>query len=215
MEEGVPWLLDALRHEGVPATFFTTGDAAVRFPGFVADLLGAGHELACHGMSHRAFTDLTREEARLEIRESAALLRASAPVTAFRAPYLRFPEAFLGLLEAEGFQIDSSRGKYKPAHWGPTGTSSLTRVPASITSSWLRLPASIRDPMIRSLADPLVLFVHPWEYVDLRRAAIPWDCRAGTGRRAKDALHEVLGMLKDEGARFVRISELVQEGSPS
>ena len=210
MEEGAPWLLETLREEGVPATFFTTGDAARKFPGFVDDLLSGGHELGCHGMSHRAFTDLTEDEAKQEIQESAELLREWGPVTAFRAPYLRFPEAYLGLLEREGFLIDSSRGKYKPAHWGPTATTRLTRIPASITSSWLRLPASMRDPMIRSLADPLVLFVHPWEYVDFTRAPIPWDCRAGTGQRAKDSLREVIQLLKDEGADFVRISELTR-----
>ena len=215
MAEGAPWLLETLQEEGVPATLFTTGHTAREFPTFVDDLLSQGHELGCHGMSHRAFTELSEEEARAEIHESATLLRAWGPVTAFRAPYLRFPDAYLGLLEQEGFQIDSSRGKYKPAHWGPTATTRLTRIPASITSSWLRLPAALRDPLLRTLADPVVLFVHPWEYVDFTGAPIPWDCRAGTGQRAKDALREVIGILKNEGADFVRISDLARQGHRS
>ena len=195
----------------MPATFFTTGDAARRFPGFVERLLDDGHELGCHGMTHRAFPDLSPDEARSEVQGSASLLRSWAPVTSFRAPYLRLPDAYLGLLEEAGFLLDSSRGKYKPAHWGPSAPTSLTRVPASVTSSWLRLPAALRDPMLRSLESPVVLFVHPWEYVDLRGEAIPWDCRAGTGSWAKSALLEVIAGFRERGAHFVRMDELAPE----
>ncbi len=208
MEEGAPWLLDTLDAEGISATFFTTGDAARTFPDFVERLLEDDHELGCHGMTHRAFPDLSPDEARQEIEDSARILRRSGIVTSFRAPYLRFPDAYLGLLEDSGFRVDSSRGKYKPAHWRRTAPSSLTRISASVTSSWLRLPPSIRDPVLRGLQSPVVLFVHPWEFVDLRTASIPWDSRAGTGPRAKEALLEVIGGLKEEGAQFVRMAEL-------
>lgn len=208
MEEGAPWLLDTLDAEGVSATFFTTGDTARTFPDFVERLLADGHELGCHGMTHRPFPDLSPDEARREIEDSARILRRWSTVTSFRAPYLRFPDVYLGLLENNGFRVDSSRGRYKPAHWRSTAPSSLTRVPASVTSSWLRLPPAIRDPLIRRLQSPVVLFVHPWEYVDLRAASIPWDCRAGTGPRAKEALLEVIGGLKAEGVQFIRMDEL-------
>lgn len=213
MEEGAPWLLDTLAAQGVSGTFFTTGDTAQRFPDFVERLVEEGHELGCHGMSHRAFPELSPDEARQEVEESARILRRWATVTSFRAPYLRFPDAYLGLLEGNGFILDSSRGKYKPAHWRGSAPSSLTRVPASVTSSWLRLPPPVRDPVLRSLQSPVVLFVHPWEYVDLRGASIPWDSRAGTGLRAREALVEVIGALKEEGARFMRMDQLVAAGS--
>lgn len=208
MEEGAPWLLDTLRAEGIPATFFTTGHSAQRFPHFVERLLEEGHELGCHGMTHRPFPDLSWDEARREIEDSARLLRRWATVTSFRAPYLRFPDAYLALLEENGFRLDSSRGKYKPAHWRAIAPSSLTRVSASVTSSWLRLPPAIRDPVLRRLQSPVVLFVHPWEYVDLRTESMPWDSRAGTGPRAREALLEVIGGLKEEGVEFVRMDEL-------
>jgi len=214
MEEGAPWLLDTFAAEDVPATFFTTGDTARKFPDFVERLVEEGHELGCHGMTHRPFPDLAPDEARQEVEDSAQILRKWDTVTSFRAPYLRFPDAYLGLLEASGFRVDSSRGKYKPAHWSGSAPSSLTRVPASVTSSWLRLPPVIRDPLLRSLQSPVVLFVHPWEYVDLRAESIPWDCRAGTGARAKEALQEVIRSLKGEGAHFVRMNQL-ESGRPT
>ena len=184
MEEGAPILLSLLRAEGVAATFFTTGETARRHPGFVAQAVAEGHELGCHAMTHRALPELTAPEVAREIETSTRILRRFAPVTSFRAPYLRLPEEHLPLLEAHGYRVDSSRGWYKPAHWRPPAPSTLRRLPASVSSSWLRLPRVIREPLLRGLRSPVVLFVHPWEFVDLREAAVPWDCRAGTGARA-------------------------------
>jgi peptidoglycan/xylan/chitin deacetylase (PgdA/CDA1 family) len=208
MADGAPLLLDLFAEARVPVTFFTTGETATRFPDFVERLLAEGHELGCHGMTHRAFTSMTREEAEREIQESSAILRAWAPVTAFRAPYLRFPDDYLGLLEAAEYRVDSSRGIYKPTQWRPSAPTTLTRVPASISSSWIRLPRAIRDALLRRLGSPVVLFVHPWEFVDMGDEPIPWDCRAGTGRPALEALRSAIGLLQEEGADFRRISEV-------
>src|SRR5690348_7466946 len=106
--EGMPRLLGMLEEEQVPTTFFTTGDVARRYPATIRDLVDAGHELACHGMTHRAFPDLDRDTARWEIVESLAILRDMAPLIAsFRAPYLRFPEEYVELVEDAGFALDS------------------------------------------------------------------------------------------------------------
>ena len=207
MEEGAPALLDVFEDEDVPVTFFTTGETAREYPEFVERLVDDGHELGSHGMTHTPFPDLTPEAAEQEIRETSLLLRTYAPVTSFRAPNLRLPHRYLSLLEKDGYRVDSSRGKYKPAHWRPSGSTSLTRMPASVTSSWLRLPAWIRDPMLRRLKDPIVLFVHPWEFIDLTDAPIPWDCRAGTGPSALASLRSTLRLYRAEGATFVRISD--------
>lgn len=216
MEEGAPRLMALLDELGVPATCFTTGTVAERFPGQVASWLAAGHELGCHGWSHRALPDLGAGAARDEIRRSADLLRSFAPVSAFRAPYLRFPEAWLGMLEAEGFRIDASRGRYKPAHrLLAQAESRLMRVEASVTSSVLRLPGALRDPWLRRLSDPVVLFVHPWEFVDLTRERLRWDCRFATGAPALEAVRRVLALFGDLGGSFVTVSELgVAEAAP-
>ena len=211
MEEGAPPLLDLLRDEGVPSTVFITGDAARRYPEAVRRVVDEGHELASHGMTHTPFPILPPEAAEREIRETSALLRAYAPVTAFRAPNLRLPDRYLPVLEADGYRVDSSRGVYKPAHWRPSAPTALARIPASVTSSWLRLPRAIRDPFLRRLDDPVVLFVHPWEFVDLRDQPIPWDCRAGTGPAALDAVRSALSLFKEEGARFATLSAVAAE----
>ena len=100
-------------------TFFTTGEVAERFPRAVEQVVEQGHELACHGMSHTAFTSLDRDAASDEITRSTAILREFASVTSFRAPYLQFPDAYLDLLEASGFELDSSQAVYKAAYYRP------------------------------------------------------------------------------------------------
>jgi len=208
MEEGTPRLLDLLHSEGVPATFFITGDAARRYPEMVGRIVAEGHELASHGMTHTPLPTLTLAQARREIQDTSRLLRRYAPVTSFRAPNLRLPDSCLPLLEADGYLVDSSLGSYKPAHWGASGETTLTRIPASVTSSWLRLPGWVRDPVLCRLTDPVVLFVHPWELVDLRDTGIRWDCRAGTGAHAEASIRSVLRLLKEEGAHFRTLAEV-------
>lgn len=213
IEEGAPALLDLFESAAVPATYFTTGDVASRYPGAVRDLVAAGHELGCHGVSHTAFDTLDEAAARREIEESAALLRESAPVTSFRAPYLRFPVRYLPLLEDAGFHLDSSQARYKAGGRAPHPPTTLTRVPASVTSSVLRLPRAVRNPWLRSLRDPVVLFVHPWEFVDLRRERLRHDCRFRTGAFALGALGEVITLFQSAGATFCRMADFVP--SPS
>jgi peptidoglycan-N-acetylglucosamine deacetylase len=207
VEGGLPRLLDALDDAGVPTTCFCTGEVAERYPQRVDDLLRRGHELGSHGHSHRPFDTLSPDEAREDIAAATHVLRSfGAPVTSFRAPNLRFPDRYLPLLEERGFQVDSSQAKYKRAYYTAPARTGLTRVPASMTSSVLRLPRWIRDPWLRSLSSPVVLFVHPWEFVDLTRERLRLDCRFRTGDPALRAVLEVVTLFRDRGATFVRMN---------
>jgi hypothetical protein len=159
-------------------------------------------------VTHTAFDTLGERTARREIEESATLLRTFAPVSSFRAPYLRFPEPYVRLLEDAAFALDSSLAKYKSSYRAPRLPTTLTRIPASMTSSVLRLPAWIRDPWLLSLADPVVLFVHPWEFVDLTHEDLRYDCRFRTGDVAVKCLREVIELFGQRGAEFFPMREL-------
>lgn len=208
VEDGAPRLRALLAELGIAATYFTTGEVAARFPDAVRALVADGHELGCHGVSHTAFDTLDESSARREITESAELLRTFAPVSSFRAPYLRFPEPYVRLLEDAAFTLDSSLAKYKRSYHARRIPTTLTRIPASMTSSVLRLPAFIRDPWLCSLADPVVLFVHPWEFVDLTREDLRYDCRFRTGEVALRCLREVITLFQRRGARFLTMRQL-------
>jgi len=212
VEEGTGPLLAMLREEGIPATFFSTGVVAERYPARIEAIVAHGHELACHGHTHRKFPDLGADEAREEIETSAAVLRRHAPVTSFRAPNLVFPDAYLRFLADAGFLLDSSQARYKAA-WlrrdrGVGPPAPLVRIPASVTSSVLRLPRPLRETYLRALSGPVVLFVHPWEFVDLRHTDLRLDCRFATGETALRRVRSVLRFLGRRGARFTTMREL-------
>jgi peptidoglycan/xylan/chitin deacetylase (PgdA/CDA1 family) len=195
----------------VRATFFSTGVVAERYPDAVRAIVAAGHELACHGHTHTRFTELGPDAAREEIETSAAILRRHAPVTSFRAPNLVFPEAYVPLLAAAGFALDSSQARYKAAYWRRDHSADrqgVRRVPASATSSVLRLPRPLREAYLARLASPVVLFVHPWEFVDLRHTRLRWDCRAATGETAMRRVRDSLRFLARRGATFLPMGAL-------
>ncbi|HVX39891.1 MAG TPA: polysaccharide deacetylase family protein [Gemmatimonadaceae bacterium] len=208
VEHGLPALLDLLAELDVKATFFTTGEVAMRYPAAIERLVGEGHELACHGMTHTAFTELSPEAARDEIERSAEILRTFDTVTSFRAPYLKFPAAYVAYLHDNGFALDSSQAKYKLEYYRTPRLAGIARVPASVTSSVLRLPRVIRSLYLSALSSPIVLFVHPWEFVDLTREKIRWDCRFRTGDTALACVRDVLAAYHARGARFARMREL-------
>ncbi len=213
MEEGAPRLLDLFASEGVKTTCFITGDSARHSPDVAARVVVDGHELASHGMTHRPFPALDRNDARGEIAESAKVLREFGEIVSFRAPNLMFPAEYLGLLEDEGFALDSSQAKYKAKHFSPDGPTRLTRIPASVTSSVLRLPAFIRDRWLSRLRGPVVLFCHPWEYVDWRNTNLRLDCRFRTGDPALSDMQAVIRLFRSRGARFRRMRDLLPAGA--
>jgi len=118
----------------------------------------------------------------------------------------------LSILEASGFTLDSSQAIYKLDYYRNRNTAKrIARVPASVTSSVLRLPALIRRGYLSLLSSPVVLFVHPWEFVDLTRERLRYDCRFRTGEPALDCVRAVLQSYASHGARFVRMRELLPE----
>lgn len=209
IEEGAPALLELFAEAGIPATYFTTGEVAERYPDAVRAVVDAGHELGCHGVTHTAFDTLDEATARWEIERSAATLRDIAAVTSFRAPYLRFPERYVPLLEDAGFQLDSSLARYKRSYYAKRLPTRLARIPASMTSSVYRLPTFVRNPWLLALSDPVVLFVHPWEFVDLTQMDLRYDCRFRTGPFALQALREVIALFQERGDTFLPMRDLV------
>jgi peptidoglycan/xylan/chitin deacetylase (PgdA/CDA1 family) len=208
IDEGTPRLLALLAAEKIPATFFTTGEVARRSPETVREIVGRGHELGCHGDLHLRFDALDQAGARREIEVSTQTLREFAPVVSFRAPNLAFPDKYLPLLEEQGFRIDSSQARYKTRCAKISRVGALLRVPASVTSSLLRLPWALRKLIFSRLSDPVVLFVHPWEFVDFTGTSLRLDCRFRTGSPALRCLAEAIGFFKNRGAQFVTIEQL-------
>jgi peptidoglycan/xylan/chitin deacetylase (PgdA/CDA1 family) len=210
VQEGTPRVLRLLKELGIPATFFTTGDVARRFPKVVESIVAGGHELGCHGDTHRRFGTMDEREAEKEIVDASQTLRAFGKVVSFRAPNLDFPSQFLPILSSNGYRVDSSYGRHKPGTFfsEPTRAGELMRIPASVAPSWLRIPRLLRNAILSQLRGPAVFFFHPWEFVDATGWEIPIDCRYRTGDPALDSLAATVEFFRARSATFHSMSEL-------
>ncbi|GAB4113704.1 MAG: polysaccharide deacetylase [Roseiflexaceae bacterium] len=105
---GIPRVLALLHEYQIPATFFIPGHTIDSFPGEVAAIQAAGHELAHHSYNHVAPADLTPDQERADFeRAMAALARIGVRPSGYRAPGDHSAQTLL-LLEEYGFGYDSS-----------------------------------------------------------------------------------------------------------
>jgi polysaccharide deacetylase family protein (PEP-CTERM system associated) len=106
-------LLDLFDRSRTSATFFVLGWVAERHPALVREISDRGHEVACHGYSHKLVYQQSPAEFREETRRSKAILEdlAGQPVEGYRAAsYSITPQSLwaLDILCEEGFVYDSS-----------------------------------------------------------------------------------------------------------
>ncbi|MBN8944303.1 MAG: polysaccharide deacetylase family protein [Rhizobiales bacterium] len=107
---GLDRLLETLRRDAAPATFFWPSSEALRVPALLERCLREGHEVASHG---RAFEDHAKlapaEEADIlgEARDTLARLAGTRP-TGFRSPTGTLSAATIGLLRSLDYRYDSS-----------------------------------------------------------------------------------------------------------
>lgn len=210
MEHGLPGLLNLFRKKGVKATFFVTAELAEEFSDLIERIVDEGHEIGCHGYAHERFDRLGRSEVIKVVSKATEILRAFYDdIVSFRAPNLKFPVEYLSILEASGYLIDSSTAVYKPPfRGGNIIVGGILRVPVSVTSSFLGLPLRIVLPVISRIEEP-VLFVHPWEFVDMREEKVRIDCRLGTGKAALENLGNIIDFFNNNRYKFVTLRDML------
>jgi polysaccharide deacetylase family protein (PEP-CTERM system associated) len=113
VEQNTELLLEILASSNTRATFFFLGWVAEREPQLVRRVAAAGHEIACHGYSHRLVYEQTPAEFREETLRSKALLEnlAQTPVLGYRAASYSITRRSLWALDTlieAGFVYDSS-----------------------------------------------------------------------------------------------------------
>lgn len=186
-------LLELLAGEGVRGTFFVLGWVAKRSPGLVREIHAAGHEVACHGLTHQLVYKQSRQTFADETREAKQTLEdaTGAPVRGYRAAtYSIIRESLwaLDVLEELGFTYDSSIFPIRHDLYGirdaprfphRPGPGNLLEVPIT-TVEWLGqrlpcggggyfrlLPYSLFRAGLRRVnsrdAQPAVFYCHPWE----------------------------------------------------
>jgi len=107
---GVPRLLGALKHLGVPATFFIPGYIAEHHPRMIEAIVAHGHEIGLHGYLHEKLTGLTKaKEEAILVRciEILERLTGTRPV-GFRAPWFETNRWTASLLARHGLSYCAS-----------------------------------------------------------------------------------------------------------
>jgi peptidoglycan/xylan/chitin deacetylase (PgdA/CDA1 family) len=115
---GTDQVLAALAERGATATFFVLLTRVRRYPGLLAEVAAAGHEIALHGLDHRRLTDFSFAEARRRIRDGKAELEDAAGrrVTWIRPPYGRQTLVTWHAITSSGLES---------VMWGPTTLDSI------------------------------------------------------------------------------------------
>ena len=192
VERTTTLLLDELGDAGITGTFFVVGWIAQRYPGLVAAISAAGHEVGSHSFWHRRVYELDRDTFASDLQASVSALRGAGAshVAAFRAPEWsinRRSEWALEVLARHGFRVDASMAPLRLV-----GDVSFPREPsvrATAGGPIVELPPLVADrfgqvmPMgwgwglrmsapARVLKEieraneqgrPAVLAIHPWE----------------------------------------------------
>jgi polysaccharide deacetylase family protein (PEP-CTERM system associated) len=114
VEEAVEPILTLLQQYGVRATFFVVGEVMRHHPHVVRRIYEQGHEIGCHGWSHRPLWTLNPKDLAEELEEfdrDAAGVLPVDEVIGFRAPTFSLDERTawaLDILRDHGFRYDSS-----------------------------------------------------------------------------------------------------------
>ena len=79
-------LLDGLQQRNVKATFFLCGYRVRQFPDIAKRIYEEGHEIGCHGYSHKPMKAMSRRDIVQEITTTQSLLPEGARVRLLRPP---------------------------------------------------------------------------------------------------------------------------------
>lgn len=129
-------LLAIFEQFGAQGTFFVLGWVAERYPELIREIAARGHEVACHGFSHRLVYEQSLEEFREETRHAKNLLEdiTGSAVLGYRAAsYSIVRESLwaLDVLVELGFVYDSS---IFPVHHDRYGIPDAERAPHRLST---------------------------------------------------------------------------------
>lgn len=182
-DAGVASILATLRAEGVPATFFVTGDFARRYPSRVAAMSAAGHRMGNHSDHHDHYPALTNAQIAADLAAAEAAITATGARAA--CPLFRFP--FGDRTTADVAAVNDAG--YVPVRWtvdslGWTGTERMT---------------------VQAVVDRVLGAATPGAIVLLHVGANPDD---GTTFDA-DALPAIIAGFRARGYSFVTLDRLL------
>ena len=107
---GVPLILDLLKKNDLPATFFVPGWTAETHADMIGVIHSTGHEIAHHGYLHEEPTALSRDEEEEVLKKGLTALRSitGKDPAGYRSPAWEFSANTISLLHDYGFKYSSN-----------------------------------------------------------------------------------------------------------
>jgi peptidoglycan/xylan/chitin deacetylase (PgdA/CDA1 family) len=181
--DAVPSILATLRREGVPATFFLTGNFVRDFPAAARSIAAAGFRIGDHTITHPYLTHLSDAAVQREIVGGAQQIMSVTgknPAPLFRFPY--------GDADARTIAIANQAG-YVPVRWTVD------------TLGWQGTAGHISAAVVVSR---VLAAARPGEIVLMHVGSNPDDHTTFDA----DALAQVIGGLRARGYSFVTLDAL-------
>ena len=181
--DAVPSILATLRREGVPATFFLTGNFVRDFPGAARSIAAAGFRIGDHTITHPYLTQLSDAAVQHEIAGGAQQIMSVTGQNS--APLVRFP---YGDADARTIAI-ANRAGYVPVRWTVD------------TLGWEGTAGHISTSVVVSR---VLAAARPGEIVLMHVGSNPDDHTTFDAH----ALTQVISGLRDRGYAFVTLDAL-------
>ena len=149
VEKNTHRILDLLDEHGHKGTFFVLGWVADRYPGLVREIGDRGHEVACHGYSHKLIYNQTPDEFREETIKAKQLLedQVQVKVHGYRAASYSITQDSLWALDIladAGFTYDSSIYPVYHDKYGIPGAKEQPHVMSTLNgASIIEFPLSV------------------------------------------------------------------------
>ncbi len=183
-----PRILDLLKQQNVPATFFVIGEDAQSHPDLVRRIVNEGHDIGNHTFTHPNISDIPDRLTVLELNATQRLIEAitGRSTVLFRPPYFgdaepNTPDEVMPVARAEHLGYLTVGLHVDPDDWAMPGSDEIVKQ----TISGVTNP----DPEKRGE----IVLLHD-----------------GGGDRTQtlEALPQIISELRARGYRFVTVSEL-------
>ncbi|MDF0541982.1 glycosyltransferase [Sphingobium sp. H39-3-25] len=129
-----PKILDILKTQHVPATFFVIGENAMTHPGLLRQIIAQGSEIGNHSYTHPNLAQVSARGARLEFNSTQRLVQAYTGhgMRLFRAPYFGDAEPTTAdeiepALEAQNAGYVNVGLHVDPGDWTRPGTDAIVQ----------------------------------------------------------------------------------------
>ena len=178
-------VLDILRDEGVPASFFVIGRNVERLPELARRIVSEGHAIGHHTYSHGSWIRIDSDrQLRRELDLGAQAIKAATGVTPtlMRPPRGLWNPVMIALARQQGYQ---------PVAWSVAAR------------DWQRPSAEIiADRVLRKAVPGSIILLHDGQDTQLDPSM----------QNTVDSLPTIIRTLKQRGYRFVTVPQLMQLG---